>query len=235
MSEKQKFSGPLQANLEEMVGWNKDKHSSYPRLKLTIFATGDGHKQEQDAFEQIAKTVEDIVDERNWRIVRGKADSGQRGYFTIDLTALLTMLKSVKDDKSKRATANAWVSNWLRERVKPEWLTTTKNNVITFEYPCRCGMIFKSTKSEKKAKSRWKKHQKRCQYLKELDKGVFSRSKTLLKRLEDDGGKKEKSHHKGKVGKTKRHRSGKSAKNKDTRSRSKTRRPSRDHNKKKKR
>lgn len=209
----------MQASVQEAKNW-KDG-STYPIL--TVFAHTPEQKDELVALEIIEESVSDIVGKAyGEKLVSTQKGSGQHGLFCVDLSGIITMLKAVKESEEKTAIANAWVANWLKKKVRPEWLPKVVANHRK-EYTCRCGMLFKG----KKAKKRFRSHQKKCVTLQILSKGLFKRCKQALERIEQDGRESKKSTNKKKSRETKGHRSKQTAKREHPVRRSETRRPKR--------
>ena len=96
---------------------------------------------------------------------------------SIDLSGVLTLLKEFKEKEGSKNLSQAWVTNWLKRRVRPEWLHSSKKELVT-AFTCRCGTAFKG-KNLKKLESKFRRHQRRCIVLKELDP-LFKRCKTVL-------------------------------------------------------
>jgi hypothetical protein len=218
----------MQAHISKWQEW-KDG-SSFPVLRLSIDANREDQKEELEALKLIERAVSDIVGRAYGnKLVSTQEGSGQRGIFVVDLTGVLTLLKALQEKKDSKDLARAWIINWLKKKIKPEWLPAVKKETAEV-FTCRCRLSFKGTSGKKK----FIKHQKRCQVLKELS-GFFERCEKVLRRINHD---KEGKKHSGarKVGKTRGHKSREvTFKSKDVDSRAKTRRASRDSNSRKKR
>jgi hypothetical protein len=191
----------VQAQIVGLQEW-KDG-TGYPILVIQAnHPDNQNQKEELEALQLIEKSVSEIVGHAyGGKIASTQESSGQKGLFTVDLSAILTMLKATQQHKGKTTAANAWAKNWLKDKVRPEWLeSVSRKKDALFSYTCRCKLKFKH-KSKKKAESRWLKHQKKCTVLKELAP-FFTRCGNTLERLRN-GGKKEKSVDKTKARKAK--------------------------------
>jgi hypothetical protein len=195
----------------------------------------DNDPAEQDknleAVQFIEKALSDCVGEAyGKKLCTTQKGSGQNGLFVIDLSAILTMFKAIKENSSKRSAAKGWIRNWVKDRIKPEWLIAVKKPSKRYkEYTCRCGMVFKSKSSSRKSKSKWLRHQKRCAYLKDLEKTLFARGKRLMEKENEE---RKESSHKRKTRKTKGSQDRRSVhRNKTVDSRTKDRRSKRHHHK----
>lgn len=220
-----------QTKVQAQIVTSKDFKDGSTFPILLISARSQDSKEERDALKQIEDAMFDIVGKTyGGKIVSTQKGSGVHGILTIDMSAVLTMLQAVQVSSEKTSTANAWIRNWLKKKIKPEWLpTATPEKDPLREFTCRCGLVIKS-RSKRKAKLKLLRHQKRCAVLKELQP-FFARARQSLERV-DNGTKEEKSVNKKKAGKTKRHKSDRVAKAEKVDSRTKTRRSSRNHHSK---
>jgi len=137
---------------------------------LIIHANREDQKEELEALKLLEKAVADIAGgEYASKIATTQKGSGQHGLFCVDLSAILTLLKTLHLEKdNSKDLSRAWINNWLKRKVKPEWLPSKeKQDPTDRNYTCRCGMEFKGRKSSK-LKRQYKKHQKNCAVLKEL-------------------------------------------------------------------
>lgn len=190
---------------------------------LVIHANDADSKQDLEALEKIEEALSDVVGKTyGGKLVSTQKGSGQHGLFVVDLSGILTMLKAVKESSEKSSLARTWISNWLKKKVRPEWMTAHKKDYSLGEkYTCRCGMEY----SGKKAKKRYRTHKKKCSILRGLDP-LFKRCKEFEER-ERNARKKEKSAHKSTSRKTKGSGSTKAAEDRRVDRRTKTRRPTR--------
>jgi hypothetical protein len=197
----------MQAQIVEGKNWKDGSATS----SLVIHANREDQKEELEALKLLEKAVSDIAgNEYASKIATTQKGSGTNGLFCVDLTAILTLLKSLHREKdNSKELARAWINNWLKRKVKPEWLgSTKKEDSADRNYICRCGITFRGRKSSK-LKSRYKKHQKNCAVLKELA-SMFARCDKFLGK-DKRGKEKEEPIHQTKVRKTKRPGSGKSS------------------------